>query len=118
MKRLKLLLILVLTFPIIPVYAEIVARGWYVSGFEKSEFRPCGSDDRWWLSGPIYAEIEQFIKDHDLRSGDNDRIPNKPLYIEVSGQVTGEGSHGHLGAYIREFTVDKILHMSVNSNCR
>ncbi|MBC8138244.1 MAG: hypothetical protein H8F28_20380 [Fibrella sp.] len=80
-------------------------RGMFTDGFEKAAFRPCGSDESYWVAGntqPIYALI--------LPNG----VPVSPapvteVYVEVEGTLSPRGEFGHLGMYERELTVDQVL---------
>jgi hypothetical protein len=76
---------------------EGVFAGYYGNGFEISEFRPAGTNERWWVSG-----------------GGNPRSlpncdPTNPCYLVVRGQLSGLGPHGHLRVYKREFRVAEVI---------
>ena len=76
---------------------EGVFAGYYSNGFEISDFRPAGTNERWWVSG-----------------GGNPRsLPNcdpaNPCYLVVRGQLSGQGPHGHLSAYKRELRVTEVI---------
>jgi hypothetical protein len=76
---------------------EGVFAGYYGNGFEISDFRPAGTNERWWVSG-----------------GGNPRpLPNcdptNPCYLVVRGQISGLGPHGHLSAYKRELRVTEVI---------
>jgi len=78
-------------------------KGYYVSGFERSEFRP--EDDleqRWWLSGAI--------KDCPFLDFNQERYsPWRQTYLEIQGVLSPLGQYGHLGAYKRKLTIIKTL---------
>jgi hypothetical protein len=73
-----------------------VFAGYYGNGFEISAFLPAGTKERWWLSG-----------------GGNRSLPNcdptNPCYLVVRGHISGQGPHGHLGAYKRELRVTEVI---------
>jgi hypothetical protein len=77
-----------------------VYSGYYSFGFETSRFTPTNSQEKWWLSGthpcPDLA--------HEIAPG-----VTPILYIEVRGELSGKGEHGHLGQYSRELTVKDVL---------
>ena len=70
-------------------------KGYYVSGFERSEFRP---RQRWWLSGAI--EGCPFLDFNQKRYS-----PWRQTYLELKGVLSPPGQYGHLGAYNRELTI-------------
>jgi hypothetical protein len=80
--------------------------GIYVAGYERSEFRPCGSPERWWLESRVRVPVpfgrgaSSFVVAHGVRSA--------------------RGRHGHLGVYDREFLVDQLISASpaIPSECR
>jgi len=76
---------------------EGVFAGYYVRGFEISDFRPAGTKERWWVD----------------RGGSMGSLANcqwsNPCYLVVRGQLSGLGSHGHLGDYKRELRVTEVL---------
>jgi hypothetical protein len=73
-----------------------VFAGYYVSGFEISDFRPAGTRERWWLSGVSLEAVNRCMH-------------STPCYLVVRGKLSGLGPHGHLSAYKRELTVTEIL---------
>lgn len=70
-------------------------RGHYTFGFEVSEFRPCGSDERWWVTNG------------DWREKLNNPQYNEH-YLEVEGVVSERGRYGHRGAYDRELEIREL----------
>ena len=79
-----------------PWPAEGVFSGYYVWGFERSDFRPAGTAERWWISGVVDS----------LRGQPS--TPN-PAYIAVRGTLSAKGRFGHLGGYVRELLVEEII---------
>ena len=97
--------------------AQELIKGMYVSSFERSDFRPCGVDEHWWLSGDAYSEIEKFILKHKLRKTEDDWYPNSPVYIEVHGTMSESGKWGHLGTYQRELSATKLVVIKADGDC-
>jgi len=79
-------------------------KGYYVAGFERSEFRPASDlEQRWWLSGGI--ENCPFLDFNQERYGPLWR----QTYLELQGILSPPGQYGHLGAYERELTIVKTI---------
>jgi hypothetical protein len=82
--------------------ASATHRGHFSYGFETSAFRPCNSDEVWWVTGEgANALIEQY--------GNAAPADYEEVYAEVRGQVSEPGSYGHLGAYQRELSVTEVV---------
>lgn len=79
-------------------------RGRVSFGFEEAGFRPCGSDEQWWIVGSDdnINELQQKWNDLGLPWYEHG-------YAEVKGERTSKGEYGHLGAYDRELDVKDIL---------
>ena len=78
-------------------------QGYYVSGFERNEFRPESDlEQRWWLSGAI--EGCAFLNFDQERYS-----PWRQTYLELQGVLSPPGQYGHLGAYSRELTIIKTV---------
>jgi len=75
--------------------------GHYENRFEVDSFRPCGLDERWWVNHETDALI-RAVTAPDGRIGGE-------AYVELEGHVGERGSYGHLGAYDRQLTVQKVL---------
>jgi hypothetical protein len=73
--------------------------GQYIFGFEQSDFTPSGSKERWWLDGNIGPITRRAIQMH-------------PLFLVVEGELSSRGKHGHLGAYVRELRVTRVVSAS------
>ena len=69
-------------------------------------FEPCGSRERWWVTG----EIRPLV----------DTSGGQRVYAEVRGDLSATGSHGHLGGYRRELAVREVIAVrpTADSNCR
>jgi len=78
-------------------------RGRVSFGFEEAAFRPCGSDEQWWITGSDnhVNELQTKWKDLGLEW-------YTPGYAEVEGNRSDKGEYGHLGAYQREFEVSDV----------
>jgi hypothetical protein len=87
--------------------------GVYISAFETSSFRPCGSADSWWLtdaSGALFNQLPSANSPPFLRVA----------FVRVEGQRSGRGQYGHLGAYPFELTVSAVLEVAADTTgkCR
>jgi hypothetical protein len=71
--------------------------GFYLHGFEISDFKPAGTRERWWIKWG--AEVTR-----PAPCG-----PSNPCYAVMRGQLSDPGSYGHLSAYRRELTVTEVL---------
>src|SRR5437879_12699240 len=67
--------------------------GSYVFAFEKSEFTPSGTRERWWLRGDI---------------GEIKRRAISPVFVSVEGQLRPRDHYEHLGGYSREMIVTRV----------
>jgi hypothetical protein len=76
---------------------EGVFAGYYRNGFEISDFRPAGTNERWWLSGG--GNPHSLLNCHRTN----------PCYLVVRGQLSGLGPRGHLDAYKRELRVTEVI---------
>jgi len=81
-------------------------RGYYASGFEVSTFQPCDSRETWWVSGSM-VELDMAHRRIVGSAAPNDKV--KPIYVELMGEVSGLGSHGHFGVSDRELKVDTLV---------
>jgi hypothetical protein len=77
-----------------------IYRGRYIKQFEVSSFQPCGSSEKWWVTG----RVEPLIARLTLGG-----FVGGVAYVELRGRVSSRGQHGHLGGYPREFTVEQVL---------
>jgi hypothetical protein len=75
-------------------------RGMYSAGFEVSAFRPCGSNEKWWVSdpGPLHTAYNRL-----------NPAPYQEIYAVVRGDTSGIGQVGHLGLYTRYLSVDSLV---------
>jgi hypothetical protein len=96
----------------VPVPPDGIYRGIYEKGFEVSSFEPCGSSERWWVTGRVQQLIAAVTSHRGLVGG--------TVYVELRGRVGSRGRHGHLGGYPREFIVDRVLlaRRSRDTDCR
>ena len=75
--------------------------GHYRWGFEVSEFRPCGSSEKWWATG----DTASLRRVHDMQAAGT----VQEVFVVWYGKPSAKGEHGHLGAYKREFTVARVV---------
>jgi hypothetical protein len=94
-------------------------RGYYVSGFESSEFRPC-SEDAWFLPGDsletkrydqrrawarfVSGALDGFVWPRVRR-----RHGDARYYVEWRGTVVGPGHYGHMGISAFQLCVDSLI---------
>ena len=97
-------------------------EGFYVSEFEVSSFVPCGcpvepgyGQGYWLTSNPESG----FSKAYQISSPTTDFTdPGFVVYLLFEGEVSDLGPHGHLGMYLREITVTKLLDVQQDGKCR
>jgi hypothetical protein len=90
-----------------PKDVEIVS-GLYSWGFEVSDFRPCGLDEKWWVVG---SEPELSTRYNALTLE-----TYEPVYARLAGIKSRPGQYGYLGAYDRQFEVREILELRTLQN--
>ena len=85
--------------------------GLFRQGFEQSDFYPDDGGGPWWLSydGDFWTRIEPFNEG----AGRGNHVL---VRIEVAGELSPVGRHGHLGAYQRELTVERLLSVEAASD--
>ena len=90
---------------------EETLAGHYSQGFEVDAFRPCGSDEKWWVT-----------EGTELRSRYAALSPKQyeEVYVEIRGHAGPVGKYGHLGAYARELAVGEVIAIgpAVEPKCR
>lgn len=101
--------------------SPFVLEGYYIAEFEVSSFVPCGCDvdpgygRGYWLSGDPQSG---FTKVYQRSSPTSDyRTPGIVVYVRFEGMVSDYGTHGHLGMYLREITVTKLIEVDTNGEC-
>ena len=91
--------------------AEEQFAGYYSQGFEVDAFRPCGSEERWWVT-----------EGTELRSRYAALAPKQyeEVYVEIRGHAGPSGRYGHLGAYSRELAAGEVIAIgpAAERNCR
>jgi len=78
--------------------------GRHVFGFEVSEFTPAGRQERWWLGGEIGPITHRLV----APLGEKPAM-HSPVFVTVEGELSSPGRHGHLGGYIRELRVTRVI---------
>jgi len=79
--------------------------GYYTYGYEVSHFTRKGSKDKWWLAGSRPPCLTEYTKETVMNASKETPI----LYVEVRGELSAIGMHGHLGAYSRELKVNEVI---------
>ncbi len=81
-----------------------VYEGTLTFGFEVSSFRPCDSDERWWMSGS--SEVcERLVTEYYA----NAHKPYEAAFARLRGKPSAKGQYGHLGGYDRIFCVQEVV---------
>ena len=94
-------------------------EGYYASGFEVSSFVPCGIAENpsygngYWLTGntEFYNQYAALIQS----TGFDQSTGYLSVYVRFKGELSPQGTYGHLGAYEREVIVTELLEMSIVS---
>ena len=82
---------------------SLVHVGQMSFGFEEAAFRPCNSDEQWWITGgDVVGEMQSRYNDLGVAW-------YEPVYAKLKGDRSRKGQFGHLGAYQREFDVSDIV---------
>ena len=85
--------------------------GHYSQGFEVDAFRPCGSEEVWWVT-----------EGDELRDKYRALSPEQyeEVYVELRAQTGPRGQYGHMGAYTRELATDEIIQIrpAAETDCR
>ena len=99
--------------PVRSVRVEL--RGHYTTGFESSDFRPCGGlpaeaavyGPDW---GAAWVEFADSVRGRELKWPTlPDTVFDPTLYVRWRGTMTGPGAYGHMGVAIYNLVVDEIL---------
>lgn len=72
-------------------------RGHYYWGHEVRTFRPCGSDQTFWVVGD--AALLQPLQDKAARVSQAQGKPYVPIYVEASGVVEEKATDGFAADY-------------------
>jgi len=79
-----------------------IHTGYYTEGFETREFRPLSSaGERWWVEGSLPCAFLTFNQETNA--------PWHRVYVELEGSVSSPGQFGHMGAYQRKLSVDRVV---------
>ena len=83
-----------------------------MNGFEKNHFKPCGLEQRWWVTGGAYSKVKFALKNEA-----SDWRTSLPVYVEMQGVKSEQGHWGHLDRYRYEFRVTRVLKASLGGEC-
>ena len=99
----------------------ITLEGYYRSSFEISSFVPCGCDLEpdhgagYLLSeapgSGLHASYSPLVDTTDPFR------PGPTVYIRFEGSVSERGSYGHMGAYPRQVTVNRLIEIAPDGRC-
>lgn len=78
-------------------------EGSFTYGFEVIAFKPCNSDEVWWLNGEV-AALKALRTQYEAL---NKRM--QPVHVKLRGLISERGFYGHLGSYQREFYLQAVL---------
>ena len=87
--------------------SSAIYRGHYRWFREIYEFTPCGSKERWSISGE--GDVHPLLQGVTTPQG---LVGGTVAYAEVRGRVTRKGRWGHLGQYRHEIIIERVLHTS------
>lgn len=89
------------------VSTDGVYKGTVSFGFETSGFTLC-QGGQWWVSTSddphLYTGYRALAQS-----------PREPVYVELKGTVSQQGSFGHMSAYPRELHVYEVVKMSTEA---
>ncbi len=77
--------------------------GTFRYGFEVIAFKPCNSDEVWWLNGEGAVMTELRTRYEGLTK------KMEPVYVQLRGLISERGIYGHMGGYQREFYLQDVL---------
>lgn len=77
--------------------------GTFTSGFEVIAFKPCNSDEVWWVNGERVPMADLYARYATLTK----RM--EPVHVQLRGLISERGAYGHMGGYAREFYVQEVL---------
>jgi hypothetical protein len=99
----------------------ITFEGRYQASFEVSSFVPCGCDvdpgygNGYWLTEEPGSG---FFEEYAAVSSDPDSFtPGPAVYTRFEGTISELGVFGHLGSYLRQITVTRLLEMTSAAQC-
>lgn len=89
-------------------------EGAFTYGFEIIAFKPCNSDEVWWLNGEVAAMRELRTRYEALTK------KTEPVHVQLRGLVSERGIYGHMGGYQREFYLQSVIDVraSQTGDCR
>lgn len=86
-----------------PAAATGTYAGCHVSGEERSEFHPRGTQELWWLRG----DLGPAARAARAQPGPSGR--GRAVFVVVQGELSAEGHYGHMGQYPRTLTVLRVI---------
>ena len=77
--------------------------GSFTYGFEVVSFKPCNSDEVWWLNGDAapLTELRTRYEALTRKMGS--------VHVQLRGLISERGIYGHMSGYQREFYVQEVL---------
>ncbi len=84
--------------------------GSFSYGFEVVAFKPCGTDEVWWVNGEPAAMTDLRARYAALTK------TMQPVYVRARGLISERGTYGHLGGYQREFYLQDVLEVRVKQS--
>ena len=100
---------------------NITVEGYHRSSFEISSFVPCGCEldpehaAGYWLAEVAGAGLRDSYS--PLVDSSDPFRPGPTVYIRFEGSLSERGSYGHMGAYPREVTVNRLLEIAPEGRC-
>jgi hypothetical protein len=77
--------------------------GSFTYGFEVISFKPCNSDEVWWLNGEAAAMSDLRTRYAAITK------TMQPVHVQLRGLISERGIYGHMGGYQREFYLKDVL---------
>ena len=93
-------------------------RGHYSWGHEVRSFRPCGSDQAFWVVGD--AAVLEPLREKAASVSQAQGRPYVPIYVEASGVVEGKATDGFAADYdgVYRFTAVQVADSSSPADCQ
>ena len=93
-------------------------RGHYTWGHEVNTFRPCGSNQTFWVTGD--RAVLQPLRDRSAAASQARGKPYQPIYVEAYGVAEGKATDGFAADYdgTYRFTAARVVDNASPSDCQ
>ncbi|WP_269520642.1 hypothetical protein [Alteromonas sp. BMJM2] len=117
--KLGLVTFSVVTFLIVVLYAQIWVTGPVYSnpsrmqgvvylGFESRFFKPCGSEESWWIAIDESSFINRLFYEFNEKTKGTRKNGVFEIYLDADINISNRGRFGHLGMSDREVEIIQI----------